>query len=416
MKNIFMIFSILILLNPNSFSQNKNEISKLKDYLAEMAYIGKDNYVSRTQFPIILTKNDSLFINTIPQRIFISDFMISNHEVTNSDYKQFVNWVKDSIKKANNSDLSPTSINYTYKNANGEKTTINIYPDTNTWVNEFKYSYNEPMLDYYANEKYSNYPVVGVSYDQTIAYIDWLNRKLKVFLKNNNFNNTFCKYNLPSETEWQYAAFCRPSEKREDDNYKNVYPWKGQRLFGNDGKYLANFGPIWDINNIYIKTWDEDGSLFTSPIRSYSANFFRLFDMAGNVSEWVSDTIKTEEYNNYLQRTIKASFANFLDSSIVELVSDQLLSKNTNWNIIKELINDTGYYNEFKSSIDEIKKDIAIINRYDRPGIVKGGSWADSPVYLQSCSRQVFPKSKSSCRIGFRVAMKISPEMKQYIK
>ena len=51
---------------------------------------------------------------------------------------------------------------------------VNIYPDTTAWINDFENSYNEPYVRmYFAHGGYSDYPVVGVSWEQANAFANW---------------------------------------------------------------------------------------------------------------------------------------------------------------------------------------------------------------------------------------------------
>jgi len=98
-----------------------------------------------------------------------------------------------------------------------------------------------------------NRPVTNISWDDIQEYIYWLNQE------------TGQDYRLPSEAEWEYAA-------RAGSNTK--YSW------GNDiGSNRANCdgcGSPWDFQK-------------TAPVDAFSANDFRLYNMHGNVSEWVQD-------------------------------------------------------------------------------------------------------------------------------
>ena len=54
------------------------------------------------------------------------------------------------------------------------KEEIQVYPDTTTWIRDFAYSYNEPMHnDYFWHDAYSDYPVVGVTWDQAKVFCQW---------------------------------------------------------------------------------------------------------------------------------------------------------------------------------------------------------------------------------------------------
>jgi len=118
-------------------------------------------------------------------------------------------------------------------------------------------------------------PVVCVSWDDARAYVDWLSKL------------TGKVYRLPSETEWEYAARGGTSTPRyfgahdsdEDSllslacDYANVY----------DALAGAEFGFS------YPSARCNDGFVFTAPVGSFKPNAFDLFDMLGNVREWLQD-------------------------------------------------------------------------------------------------------------------------------
>jgi formylglycine-generating enzyme required for sulfatase activity len=97
------------------------------------------------------------------------------------------------------------------------------------------------------------HPVVNVSWNDAQAYIDWLNKK------------SGQRYRLPTEAEWEYAARA---------GTKTAYYW------GDDiGKANATCN---DCGN----AWDGDS---TSPVGTFAANPWGLFDMSGNVAQWMQD-------------------------------------------------------------------------------------------------------------------------------
>ena len=104
------------------------------------------------------------------------------------------------------------------------------------------------------------YPVVNVTWDDAVAYTNWLSSK------------TGNQYRLPTEAEWEYAARARTKTK---------YPF-GDEILLTDAVFSA------------IKP-------LTSPLprsdRSINRNKFRLYHMVGNVREWVLDSW-SENYNN----------------------------------------------------------------------------------------------------------------------
>jgi formylglycine-generating enzyme required for sulfatase activity len=98
-----------------------------------------------------------------------------------------------------------------------------------------------------------NRPVINVSWNDAKTYLQWLSKE------------SGKDYRLPSEAEWEYAARARTA---------TAYPW-GSSI----GKNKANCdgcGSQWDNKQ-------------TSPVGSFAANPFGLYDMSGNVWQWVED-------------------------------------------------------------------------------------------------------------------------------
>ena len=104
------------------------------------------------------------------------------------------------------------------------------------------------------------------------------------------------EYRLPTEAEWEYAAAADVGQ-REYNIYKGQkkYPWSGTYTRSgkrqSKGDQLANFK---QGNGDYggIAGWSDDGADITNAVKSYAANDFGLYDMAGNVAEWVLDVYR----------------------------------------------------------------------------------------------------------------------------
>ncbi|MCX8524143.1 gliding motility lipoprotein GldK [Chryseobacterium formosus] len=161
---------------------------------------------------------------------------------------------------------------------------IAIYPDTTVWVNDFHFTYNEPLFEqYFWHKAYKDYPVVGVTWDQARAYCNFRS-KLK-----SDYNESLkrrqqrpLEFRLPNEMEWEYAA--RGGKENAD------YPWGGPYLMDDRGCYLANFKPK---RGSYMEDEVKGTYTYTAPVKKFKKNGFGLFDMAGNVSEWT-----VSGYNN----------------------------------------------------------------------------------------------------------------------
>ncbi|MCA6423984.1 MAG: gliding motility lipoprotein GldJ [Flavobacterium sp.] len=104
------------------------------------------------------------------------------------------------------------------------------------------------------------------------------------------------EYRLPTEAEWEYAAAADVGQ-REYNSYKGQkkYPWSGTYTRSGKrqvrGDQLANFKQgKGDYGG--IAGWSDDGADITNQVKSYPPNDFGLYDMAGNVAEWVADVYR----------------------------------------------------------------------------------------------------------------------------
>ena len=159
---------------------------------------------------------------------------------------------------------------------------LEIYPDTTVWIRDFEYSYNEPMHnDYFWHDAYSEYPVVGISWEQAKAFCEW-RTKFKNDDQKSRDRQFVNKFRLPTEAEWEYAA------RGGIDG--GTYPWGGPYVISDTGCFMANFKP-------QRGDYAADMALYTVEAKAYEPNDFNLYNMAGNVSEWTNSSYDPSAYD-----------------------------------------------------------------------------------------------------------------------
>ncbi|MVO07949.1 gliding motility lipoprotein GldJ [Flavobacterium sp. TP390] len=145
------------------------------------------------------------------------------------------------------------------------------------------------------------------------------------------------EYRLPTEAEWEYAASALVGN-REFNIYKGQkkYPWNGQYTRSGSrqqrGDQLANFKQgRGDYGG--IAGWSDDGADITNKVKSYPANDFGLYDMAGNVAEWVADVYRPvvdDEANDFNYYRGNVYMKNKIgEDGIVEVVTAENIKYDT---------------------------------------------------------------------------------------
>ena len=214
------------------------------------------------------------------------------------------------------------------------KEEIEIYPDTTVWIRDFAYSYNEPMHnDYFWHDAYSDYPVVGVTWKQAKAFCEWRTINKNSYQKSKKGAAMVNTFRLPSEAEWEYAA--------RGGLQAATYPWGGPYTKSDRGCFMANFKPV-------RGDYAADQALYTVEAKSYEPNDFNLYNMAGNVAEWVNASYDPASYE--------------YTSTINPNVNDE----------------------------DNMRK------------VTRGGSWKDVAYFLQVSSRDYEYADSARSYIGFR--------------
>lgn len=345
------------------------------------------------------------------RQITINGFWMDATEITNNEYRQFVNWVRDSIagdklgyksKDGNSLDwkkiqtikwsdpktmeqldaliVSPDnrifgkkeidaaklmyhSETFNYKEAARkenstqtrskfiEKKEVAVFPDTLVWIRDFSYSYNEPMSKrYFSHPAFGNYPVVGVNWKQAVAFCEWRTKYLNSFLESQKRTQE-SDFRLPTEAEWEYAARGGRSQA--------PYPWGGYYLRNKKGCLLANFKPG-------RGNYAEDGGLYPVRADAYWPNDFGLYNMAGNVAEWTSSFYYEGAYN----------FQHDMNPDI--------------------------RWNAKDSDPPRMKRKV-----------LRGGSWKDVGFFLRTSSRTYEYQDTAKSYIGFRCVIDLPPSGKR---
>ncbi len=215
-----------------------------------------------------------------------------------------------------------------------------IYPDTTVWVRQFNYSYNEPIAQqYFWFQGFNKYPVVGINHKQALAFCKWRTNTWRSEREKQRlmFEGEF---RLPTEQEWEYAA--------RGGRNESPYPWGGPYIINKKGCYLANFKP-------QRGNYSADGGLYTVPVDKYAANDYGLKNMSGNVSEWTASAYYGGAYNQ--------------QTDINPNVTYNVQPGDENWM---------------------------------RRKVVRGGSWRDVAYYLQVGTRDYEYEDTAKAYIGFR--------------
>ena len=259
-------------------------------------------------------------------------------------------------------------------------------PDTMVWKSEL--AYNDPYIEHYLRYPgFRYFPVVGISWKQADDYSRWRTNMVNYSLAKNagveipqdggriplESGVVLPNYRLPSEAEWEYAAYALIGNQWLDENQSQnrLYPWDGHALRNPYGKemgfFLANFKRgRGDYAGIAGKL--NDGAMITEYIYNYPPNDYGLYNMAGNVSEWVYDVYRPTSF---------------------EVIDD-----------LNPLRRD-GYLDQ-KEGYDK-KNYQTLIDDHVR--VYKGGSWKDVAYWMSPGTRRYLEEDSGTATIGFRCAM-----------
>ena len=346
-------------------------------------------------------QSDEDIFNSHTQRtraISIQGFYMDETEITNNEYRQFVNYVRDSIAhtyldhyyenemgdeaidweyeidwsdenlqdfyfqgddifNGNTREVDTRLLVYKYqqvdwkraasRNFKGARQELisevetEIYPDTLCWIRDFAYAYNEPFTrNYFWHPAFDDYPVVGVNWKMAKAFCHWRTYLWNYYRPDEPNTEEF---RLPTEYEWEYAS--------RGGRDLAPFPWGAYYVRNAKGCLLANFKPG-------RGNYPEDGGMFTVRGDAYFPNDYGLYCMAGNVAEWT----------------------------------------------------ESAFFENAQSYVHDLNPDIKYDAAEDDPEVfkrkvIRGGSWKDVLYYLQTGTRSWEYQDTTKSYVGFRCAL-----------
>jgi sulfatase modifying factor 1 len=341
------------------------------------------------------------------KRVTVASFYMDETETSNKDWLYYLNWIQT---------------NY----PNDHRMYYEALPDTLVWRNPL--AYNEPYIELYLRHPaFQDYPVVGVSWVQANAYCAWRTERAR---ENGTLQQPF---RLPTEAEWEYAALGLQGNLNKDIEMLEtgkIYPWNGMSVRrkvknGKEGQVLANF-KIGGGNNMglagYLKDNGDEGDI-TVHVKHYLPNDVGLYNMAGNVNEWVGDVYRPlsfEDLNDFNPFRGNVFMDNqFTNPERGELQRDQYgrpvkaaaqSSRKLTWDELQQQLaqtdstRTTAFQHDVRGILD--KEQVALygittlINNESR--VYKGGSWNDRAYWLNPAARRFMNQNESNSMTGFR--------------
>lgn len=399
-----------------------------------------------------------------PRRVTVSSFYMDETEITNQFYRDYLYWLQRTY-----------DVDY-------PEVARKALPDTLVWRD--KLAFNEPYVElYFRHPAWRNYPVVGVNWLQANDYCAWRTDRVNEMIliregvlkmdavgqvADNHFNTDaylagqyeglvkadpvdldpskgegatrkvkmedgilLPRYRLPTEAEWEFAAIGLIGNTTEElITERRLYPWNGHIVRNADdsfkGEMMANF-KRGRGDNMGTAGKLNDNADITAEVVSYWPNDYGLYNMSGNVSEWVMDVyrpLSPEDVSDF--RAFRGNVYKTIVRNDDYTVADKdSLGKIKFRNVTEEESADRRNYRKAdnmnyqdgdrESSTSYASEDAeedkimyefgasSMINNRSR--VYKGGSWKDRAYFLAPGTRRYLDERLSTDYIGFRCAM-----------